>query len=588
MEISFSFIALFVPTFPGWHPPCATYSAYNSQTRQHIFLLEEPLAFFLSGKDQSCETQGNASRTSTARNIADPCAPANAGNFLDAVFGSTTEIRAFGQVVYVQAPPAVCGVVPPPSKEVRTAPLKDGFFRVVGPKNLDENLLTALTKGGELSAVQIQLEYLAVDAATQRGSRLDACLLQLDVGSIGQKWLIKLVSGLVLISEERQLEALQRLCYPVPGPGPTQYFSQPLRTTLLRDQARRLRVRMDSSSMVVRAQAGVPRSVGESSCTSIDVAETGVSGRQPVLPLSASETDQIRKNGPALSDSGFGTTAPPALHFSTQLSPQQQLAVENAVLLAGAHLQTHFQHSENSTSSHDVNKLKPAVEDPPHTSGSDDGRPFLLAIRGPPGTGKTFTIAEIVHCWLQLGGYTACAGILLTAQSNAAVDQIGRQLWARGVVCVRFGHPGSCVRDFRENAEVWREWLRKEAREVLGAAGTFAPFAPGRRATGAGEQGGGTTGLLRIADVGNSLRESDWETAKGGRRGGPRGERQGKKGGASGKKGASSMPDVGRGSASHVTKALSLLDELVEEIDRAETAWRVGDERALNGCSSAG
>ena len=72
--------------------------------------------------------------------------------------------------------------------------------------------------------------------------------------------------------------------------------------------------------------------------------------------------------------------------------------------------------------------------------------PQLALIQGPPGTGKTSTIAglilQIVHRWnatCSAGNRAAAIRILVTAPSNAAVDEIARRLMRQGLRMIRIG-----------------------------------------------------------------------------------------------------------------------------------------------------
>ena len=68
--------------------------------------------------------------------------------------------------------------------------------------------------------------------------------------------------------------------------------------------------------------------------------------------------------------------------------------------------------------------------------------PQLALIQGPPGTGKTSTIAglilQIVHRWSVVCG-NGPIRILVTAPSNAAVDEIARRLMRQGLRMIRIG-----------------------------------------------------------------------------------------------------------------------------------------------------
>jgi superfamily I DNA and/or RNA helicase len=95
----------------------------------------------------------------------------------------------------------------------------------------------------------------------------------------------------------------------------------------------------------------------------------------------------------------------------------------------------------------------------------------LALVHGPPGTGKTRTLVEIVRQLLERGERVLC-----TAASNAAVDNLGERLAAAGVPFVRLGHPARVAPaveahtlDARlaahDTAQLARGWLA-EAREL--------------------------------------------------------------------------------------------------------------------------
>lgn len=60
----------------------------------------------------------------------------------------------------------------------------------------------------------------------------------------------------------------------------------------------------------------------------------------------------------------------------------------------------------------------------------------ITLIHGPPGTGKTRTLVEVVRQRVARGERVLCA-----APSNTAVDNLGLRLYGAGVRCVRLGHP---------------------------------------------------------------------------------------------------------------------------------------------------
>jgi ATP-dependent RNA/DNA helicase IGHMBP2 len=68
----------------------------------------------------------------------------------------------------------------------------------------------------------------------------------------------------------------------------------------------------------------------------------------------------------------------------------------------------------------------------------------VALIHGPPGTGKTRTLVEIVRQQLLLG-----RSVLVTAASNTAVDHLTRQLVAQRVKPLRLGHPTRVADDLK-------------------------------------------------------------------------------------------------------------------------------------------
>ncbi len=85
-------------------------------------------------------------------------------------------------------------------------------------------------------------------------------------------------------------------------------------------------------------------------------------------------------------------------------------------------------------------------------------------IHGPPGTGKTTTVAELIH--------QAVRGrdkVLASAASNIAVDNLAEKLVARGLKVVRLGHPARllpAVVDSSLDAQVERSDGRRLIREL--------------------------------------------------------------------------------------------------------------------------
>ena len=67
----------------------------------------------------------------------------------------------------------------------------------------------------------------------------------------------------------------------------------------------------------------------------------------------------------------------------------------------------------------------------------------LTMVQGPPGTGKTRVASEMIKLWVRVMGLTP---VLVVADSNVAVDNIGAILAAEGVKIVRCGRPAA-IRD---------------------------------------------------------------------------------------------------------------------------------------------
>lgn len=92
-------------------------------------------------------------------------------------------------------------------------------------------------------------------------------------------------------------------------------------------------------------------------------------------------------------------------------------------------------------------------------------------IHGPPGTGKTRTLVEVVRRAVARG-----ERVLVCAASNAAVDHLGAGLWQAGLPVVRLGHPArigdglearslDALLSAGDAAQLGQRWMR-EARLV--------------------------------------------------------------------------------------------------------------------------
>lgn len=104
-------------------------------------------------------------------------------------------------------------------------------------------------------------------------------------------------------------------------------------------------------------------------------------------------------------------------------------------------------------------------------------------IHGPPGTGKTTTVAELIRQATQRGDK-----VLATAPSNLAVDNLLERLLRAGVKAVRLGHPARVSPELREHTldllvenhpdlKVARRLL-KEARQLRDQASRFKRAKP--------------------------------------------------------------------------------------------------------------
>ena len=108
-------------------------------------------------------------------------------------------------------------------------------------------------------------------------------------------------------------------------------------------------------------------------------------------------------------------------------------------------------------------------------------------IHGPPGTGKTTTVVELIKASVRQG-----QKILATAPSNTAVDNLLEKLVAEGVKSVRLGHPARVERSLVEHtldAQVSRDEtmeivkdMRRESEQYFRRAGRYTRSQPPRGA----------------------------------------------------------------------------------------------------------
>lgn len=109
----------------------------------------------------------------------------------------------------------------------------------------------------------------------------------------------------------------------------------------------------------------------------------------------------------------------------------------------------------------------------------------IALIHGPPGTGKTRTLVEVVLQRVQRGERVLCA-----APSNTAVDHLGARLAEAGVRAVRLGHPARvspALAALTLDARVDADGAHKLAREWRDRARTLRKSAAGKRGPAARE-----------------------------------------------------------------------------------------------------
>jgi len=103
----------------------------------------------------------------------------------------------------------------------------------------------------------------------------------------------------------------------------------------------------------------------------------------------------------------------------------------------------------------------------------------IALILGPPGTGKTRTLVEVVRQRVARGERVLCA-----APSNTAVDNLGIRLGQAGVRAVRLGHPARvapALMALTLDAQVEADGATKLAREWRDRARSLRKSAAGRR-----------------------------------------------------------------------------------------------------------
>jgi len=98
----------------------------------------------------------------------------------------------------------------------------------------------------------------------------------------------------------------------------------------------------------------------------------------------------------------------------------------------------------------------------------------ITLIQGPPGTGKTTTAVQIVSALVQYG--LVDQPMLVTADSNTAVDNLVKGIGKRGLAVVRVGRPDSIREDVKQYAldGRWKELKKAEVvcATCIGASGT--------------------------------------------------------------------------------------------------------------------
>lgn len=87
----------------------------------------------------------------------------------------------------------------------------------------------------------------------------------------------------------------------------------------------------------------------------------------------------------------------------------------------------------------------------------------IALVHGPPGTGKTTALVELVHqCILRK------ESVFITAPSNTACDNLLEKLVAKGIVALRLGHPARISENLRDHTLDFKLALHPLGQEISG------------------------------------------------------------------------------------------------------------------------